>query len=88
MPVSPSPSALMSSVSVAAVFSVGLVSAFVDPTIAALLNIFRARSSASVSSPPRPVSTLPGYVSFTGTVRRSIGVTKDDPEGVVGHPAE
>ena len=87
-PVSPSPSAPMSGVTAAVASSVELVSAPVDPTMAALFDTVRARSSASVAPPPGPVSTPSGYVSLTGIVRRSVGDETNDPEGVVGAPAE
>ena len=32
------------------------------------------------------MTTPSGYVSFTGTVRRSIGVDTHEPEGVIGDP--
>ena len=86
-PVSSSPSAPMSGVTAAQASSVQPVAASADPTMGALFDIVRARSSASVAPPPDPVSTPSGYFSFTGTVRRSIGVDTRDPEGVIGDPA-
>ena len=86
-PVSPPPSAPMSGVTTAAASSVQSVAATADTTMATLFGILRARSSASVAPPPAPVSTPSGYVSFTGTVRHSVGVDTHDPEGVVGDPA-
>ena len=83
-----SPSAPMSGVTTAIASSVEPVSAFVDPTMAALFDTVRARSSASAAPPPGPASTPSGYVSFTGTVHRSIEVDTHDPEGVIGAPAE
>ena len=83
-----SPSAPMSGVTAAIASSLEPVSASVDPTMAALFDTFRARSPASVAPPPGPVSTPSGYVSFTGIFRRSVGVETNDPEGVVGAPAE
>ena len=50
-----------------------------DPTMAALLGIIRARSSPSVASPPAPVATRSGYVSFTWVVRRASNVATNDP---------
>ena len=87
-PVSPSPSAPMSGVTAAVASSVEPVSAPVDPTMAALFDTVRARSLASVAPPPGPFSTQSGYVSFTGIVRRSVGVATNDPDGVIGAPAE
>ena len=86
-PVSPSASAAMSGVTAAPASSAQPVAASADPTMAALFDIVRARSSASVAPPPGPVTTPSGYVSFTGTVRRSIGVDTHEPEGVIGEPA-
>ena len=83
-----SPSALMSGVTATIASSVEPISAPVDPTMAALFDTVRARSSASVAPPSGPVSTPLGYVCFTGIVRRSVGVTTNDPEGVVHAPAE
>ena len=87
-PVSPSPSHPMSSVTAAAASSAEPASASVDPTMAALFDMFRARSSASIAPPPGPVSTPSGYVSFTGNVHRSIEVATNDLEGVIGASAE
>ena len=86
-PVSPSPSAPMSGVDAAAASSIYPVAASADPTMAALFDIVRARWSASVAPPPGPVSTPSGYVNFTGTVRRSVGVDMHDPEGDICDPA-
>ena len=83
-----SPSAPMPGVTTAIASSVEPVSASVDPTMAALFDTVRARSSASVTPPRGPASTPSGYVNFTGTVRRSIGMDTHDPEGVIGAPAE
>ena len=58
-----------------------------NPTMAALFDIVRARSSASVSPPPVPVATPSGYVSFTGVVRRASNVATNDPANVIGSPA-
>ena len=77
----------MSGVTAAAASSVQPVAACADPTVAALFDIVRARSSASVAPPPRPVTTPSGYVSFTGTVGHSIGMDMHEPEGVIGDPA-
>ena len=86
-PVSPSASAPMSGVTAAPASSAQPEAASADPTMAALFDIVRARSSASVAPTPGPVTTPSGYVSFTGTVRRSIGVDTHEPEGVIGEPA-
>ena len=72
-PVSPSPSATMSGVTAAPASSVQPVTASANLTMAALFDIVRARSSASVAPPPGPVTTPSGYVSFTGTIHRSKG---------------
>lgn len=85
-PVSPSPSAPMPGVTVAPASSVEPVSAPVDPTMAALFDIARARSSASVAPHLVPVSTPSGF--FTGAVRRSIGMARNEPKDVVVAPAE
>ena len=87
-PVSPSPSAPTSGVTAATASPVGPVATSVDPAMVALFDTVRARSSASVSPPPGPVSIPVGYVSFTGNVLRSIGVATKDPKGVVADPAE
>ena len=58
-----------------------------NPTMAALLNIFQARSSSSVAPPPVPVATPSGYVSFTGVVRRESNVATNDPADVISSPA-
>ena len=86
-PVSPSASAPMSGVTAAPASSVQPVAASADPTMVALFDIVRARSSSSVAPPPSPVTTPSCYVSFTGTVRRSIGVDTHEPEGVIVEPA-
>ena len=86
-PVSPSASAPMSVVTAAPASSAQAVAASANPTMAALFDIVRARSSASVAPPPGPVTTLSGYVSVTVTVRRSIGVDTHEPEGVFGESA-
>ena len=87
MLVSPSASAPMSGVTAAPASSAQPVAASADPTMAALFNIVRARSSASVAPPSGPVTTPSGYDSLTETVRRSIGVDTHEPEGVIGEPA-
>ena len=86
-PVSPSASAPMSGVTDAPASSAQPVAASADPTMAALFNIVRARSSASVAPPSGRITTPSGYVTFTGTVRRSIGVDTHEVEGVIGEPA-
>ena len=58
-----------------------------NPTMAALFDIVRARSSASVAPPPVPVATPSGYVSFTGVVRRASNVATNDPVDFIGSPA-
>ena len=77
----------MSGVTAAAASSVQPVAASADPTMAALFDIVRARSSASVAPPPGPVTTPSGYISFTGTVRRWIELDKHEPEGFIGDSA-
>ena len=77
----------MSGVTAAPASSAQPAAASADPTMVALFDIVRARSSASVAPPPGPVTTPSGYVSFTGTARRSIGVDTHEPEGVIGEPA-
>ena len=84
-PVSPSAPAPMSGFTAAPASSPQPVAASDDPTTAAMFDIVKARSSASVAPPP--VTTPSGYVSFTGTVRRSIGADTHEPEGVIGEPA-
>ena len=58
-----------------------------NPTMAALFDIVRARSSASVAPPLVPVVTPSGYVSFTGVVRHASNVATNDPADVIGSPA-
>ena len=58
-----------------------------NPTMAALFDIFRARSSSSVAPTPIPITTPSGYVSFTGVVRRASNVATNDPADVIGSPA-
>ena len=58
-----------------------------NPTMAALLGIVRARSSASVAPPPVPVATPSGCESFTGVVRRASNVATNDPADVIGSHA-
>ena len=58
-----------------------------NPTMAALFDIGRARSSFSVAPQPVPVATMSGYVSFTGVVRRASNVSTNDPADVIGSPA-
>ena len=58
-----------------------------NPTMAALFDIARARSSSSVAPPPVPVATSFGYVSFTGVVRHASNVATNDPADVIGAPA-
>ena len=58
-----------------------------NPTMAALFDIVRALSSASVAPPPVPVVTPSGYDSFTRVVRRASNVATNDPADVIGSPA-
>ena len=58
-----------------------------NSTMAALFDIVRARSSASVAPPPVPVATPSGYASFTGVVKRASNVATNDPADVIGSPA-
>ena len=58
-----------------------------NATMAALLDIVRARPSASVSAPPASVMTPTAYVSFTEVVRRASNVATNDPADVIGSPA-
>ena len=58
-----------------------------NPTMAALFDIIRARSSSAVAPPPVPVATPSGYVSFTGVVRRAPNVATNDPAEFIGSPA-
>ena len=58
-----------------------------NSTMAALLDIVRARSSASVAPPPVPVATPSGYISFNGVVRRAMNVATNDPADVIGSSA-
>lgn len=87
-PFPPSPSGAISGVTAANASSVEPAPTSVNPTMAALFNIVRARSSAPVAPPPGPVSTPSGYVRFTGIVSRPIRVARNDLEGVVGVTTE
>ena len=55
-----------------------------NPKMAALFDIARARLSSSVAPPPVPVVTPSVYVRFTGVVRRVSNVATNDPADVIG----
>ena len=57
-----------------------------NPTMAALFDIVRARSSSSVAPTPVAVATPSGYASFNEVVRRAWNRATNDPADVIGFP--